>query len=345
MKILIAGDAHSDIHEKPLSKAFISLGHETKVFAWSHYLSEVKGIKRILVRLQNRFRLGGVINQINSDLIAQAAELKPDLIFFYRPTLILPETLILLKQKFKSKLFCFNNDDPFSLRYRSDEWQVFREGLPYYDHIFCYRQKNITDLTLLGFTNISILRSFYIADRNFPLDSVESNMFSSDVSFIGHFEADGREEVLYRLCEAGVKLKIFGPEWKRSRHYAYFTQKCGPIIYLKEDYNLAINSAKILLVFFSKLNNDSYTRRCFELPASGAFMLSERTDEMMSMFREGEEIDYFNHADEAISKINYYLQHDEKRNQMAKNAHARLKKDGHEVMDRAQQIIATYYDV
>lgn len=338
--MLIVGDAHSEIHEKPLCQGFISLGHEAEVFGWSGYLQK-KGLAGILARAQNRYKLGEIINKINSDLLVRVAEFAPEMIFFYRPTLILPETLVYLKN-LKVKLFCFNNDDPFSHRYRSHEWKVFREGLRFYDHIFCYRQKNIEDLSILGFRNISILRSFYMSGRNYPLDNILPNQFTSDVSFIGHFENDGRDEILYRLCEEGVKLKIFGPEWKRSPRYNYFVQKCGPIIYLKDDYNLALNSAKILLVFYSKLNNDSYTRRCFELPASQAFMLSERTEDMMSMFKEGEEIDYFDNADEAVAKINYYLAHDDKRLQMSKNALLRLKKDGHEVKDRVLQIISTY---
>lgn len=108
------------------------------------------------------------------------------------------------------------------------------------------------------------------------------------------------------------------------------------------DYNLAINSAKIALVFLSKKNNNSYTRRCFEIPAAKTFMLSEYTDDLDSMFNECVEAEYFRDKKEMMDKIKYYLKHDDKREKIARAGHERLLRDGHEVTDRAREILRIY---
>jgi spore maturation protein CgeB len=36
MKVVIAGDWHSDLHEQPVHDALLTLGHETVPFAWTH---------------------------------------------------------------------------------------------------------------------------------------------------------------------------------------------------------------------------------------------------------------------------------------------------------------------
>ncbi|WGU68927.1 glycosyltransferase [Capnocytophaga canimorsus] len=46
-------------------------------------------------------------------------------------------------------------------------------------------------------------------------------------------------------------------------------------------------------MFLSKLNNDQYTRRCFEIPACGTMMLSERTPTLQEFYTENEEIVFF----------------------------------------------------
>jgi len=111
---------------------------------------------------------------------------------------------------------------------------------------------------------------------------------------------------------------------------------------LIEDYNVALNSCKIALVFLSHLNNDTYAIRCFEIPATGTFMLSTYTDDLATLFEPDKEAVYFKTPDELISKVDYYLAHDDERKQIARNGYERVMRDGHEAKDRAEQIIRAY---
>ncbi|MEI6553667.1 MAG: glycosyltransferase, partial [bacterium] len=116
----------------------------------------------------------------------------------------------------------------------------------------------------------------------------------------------------------------------------------GTIIPLREDYNLAINSAKIALVFLSKLNNDTYTRRVFEIIATKRLMVSVYTDDLNSLFENKKEAVYFNNKEDLVTKIKYYLNNESEYCSIVENGFNRLMSDGHEVQDRAQEILRIY---
>jgi spore maturation protein CgeB len=111
------------------------------------------------------------------------------------------------------------------------------------------------------------------------------------------------------------------------------------------DYNQILNDSKIALVFFSKLNLDTYTRRVFEIPASKTFMLSEYTVDMSSLFIEGKEAEYFRNSKELIIKIEHYLKNEKERIRIAENGYKKVRKDGHEAVDRAKQILSVFENV
>jgi spore maturation protein CgeB len=104
------------------------------------------------------------------------------------------------------------------------------------------------------------------------------------------------------------------------------------------DYVKAIQCSRISLVFFSGLNNDSYTRRVFEIPAVGTFMLCQRTDDMETLFQPGLEAEYFSSSDELVKKARYYLDHEDERARIAAAGAARVREAGHDVFSRMREL-------
>lgn len=354
MKILIASDGHGEeTHAGAFTKAFRELGHEVITFTWKEYFkhypyadaypTDGNRFKSIYYRFQNKFTFGPDVLKLNKDLVKRVAIAKPDLVFIYRGTHILPGTLKRIK-KMGIPVFGYNNDDPFSSKYLPYMWRHFKRCIPFYNHIFYYREKNRQDYENMGYKNISMLRSYYIKENNFQIKEVEQNQYTCDAIFIGHFENDGRDEMLRNVIESGVNFKLYGSNWQASSLYPYFVEKFGPIMPLyREDYNLALNSAKIALVFLSKLNNDTYTRRCFEIPATGTMMLAEYTDDLNhNLFTEDKEAVYFRDEQELIEKINLYTASKSKREAIAKAGYDKVHTAGHEVTDRAKQVIDTF---
>ncbi len=356
MKILIAGDFHSEIHEQSYSKAFTDLGHETIEFKWFNYFKgyqlyrsqKIKGNKifSLIYRFQNKYSIGPAINSINGDFFKCCMQNKPDMILLFRGVHIWQRTIKKVKRNLSGTVFfVINNDDPFGQNYPWYFWRHFRQCLPMFDHSFVYREKNIVDLKAHGIMRASIMRSYYIKERNYPIERLENSGFSADVGFIGHFEDDGRDEYCRILAErSDIRFRINGHEWHKSKHYEYLQKHAGPILplYKKDEYNIAINSLKIALVFLSKLNNDTYTRRCFEIPAARVLMLSQYSEDLSKLFEEGKEAVYFRTKNEMIRKIEYYLNNDLARRAVARGGYERLMRDGHEVHNRAQQVCDIY---
>jgi len=352
MKLLMIADWHGEIYAQAFYQGFQNLGIDTYKFSWkeyfkhyqyaSRYVTDNNKLKSLYYRVQNKFLVGPILWKVNRDIIKKCIEVEPDLVFIYRGTHVYQNTIETIKKQIGCKVFGYNNDDPFSNEYKGYEWRHYKKSIPLYDWIFSYRWKNMDDYKALGYDKVSLLRSYYLEDSNYLIKNRVENKYTCDVIFIGHFEDDGRDEAIKLLIENKIDIKLYGTGWNKSKQYGYFIQKFGTIEPVYDDYNLALNSAKIALVFLSKLNNDTYTRRCFEIPATRAMMMSEYTDDLNDMFEEGVDAEYFRDKKELLKKINYYLKNKEELHRVSTNGHNRLKQDGHEVKDRCKEIVSVY---
>lgn len=347
-KVLILDEGYgSSIYGGAIANGFKSLDIEVIHHSWSKVIRSKNSNSLFLnyLKFESKFSFGVSMMLLNSEIIKIATKEQPELILIYRGIHIYPGTLRKIKRASKAKVFSYNNDDPFSPRYPCYYWRHFKKGLRHYDHVFAYREHNIRDYRNIGVQSVSLLRSYYIKDTNFPIEN-SKNEIGCDVVFVGHYEDDGRDDYLLYLLESGIDLKIFGTDWHRSNLYFQIVEKLGSEIVplYAQDYNEAINSAKIALVFLSKLNRDTYTRRCFEIPATKTMMLSEYTDDLAGLFEQGREIDFFYTVEELDSKIHYYLENF-RYQKVGAAAYARLIKGDHEVTDRCREIIQVYCDL
>jgi len=346
VKILIAGDWHSELHEEAVFNAFKKLGHEPFKFSWHQYFEPkgwAKRFSQLLLKAQNKYMIGPVISKINSDFLDFARQVKPDIIFIYRGTHVYARTVKKLHQNVKDVLVIgYNNDDPFSPKYPKWKWQHFLSSVPQYDLTLAYRKHNIAEYLAIGAQRVELLRSWFIEDRNFPvqLSDQEKKQYECDVVFIGHYEDDGRLEYLEEVVRRGYRLRIFGPEWDRVKLSSTDLADIPPIKPLDgHQYNLALNASKIALCFLSKLNRDTYTRRCFEIPATKTVLLSEYSKDLAGIYREGVDADFFRDKDELVEKIDKYLRHDALISDVASRGYKKVKADGHDVVSRMQQVI------
>ena len=71
-------------------------------------------------------------------------------------------------------------------------------------------------------------------------------------------------------------------------------------------------------------------------------MLAEYSDVLANLFGGDKEAAYFRTKEELVLKIKFYLEHEDLRKRIAKAGLERLLNDGHEVADRAREIIRIY---
>ena len=345
MKILVVGDGHSAIHEVAVVAALRKLGHQVESFYWQVYFQDNNPVLRLLKRVQNKFLIGPALTKLNQDLVAKSTQLQPKLIFIYRGTHITPGTLIKLKKKLPScNIFGYNNDDPFAPGHPPWLWRYFIKCVPIYDLVFAYRKHNLDDFIAIGANRTELLRSWFIPDlnRSIELSADEKISYGCDVVFIGHYENDGRLEYLEEIVKAGYNLKIFGPpqEWNKLLLKSEILKTLSPAhLVWGKNYSKAICGAKIALCFFSKLNRDTYTRRCFEIPATGTLLISEYSDDLATLLEAGKEVDFFSSKQELIEKIKCYLEDANLRRKVADGGYKRIMKDGHDIVSRMAKVI------
>ncbi len=346
LKIMVVGDWHSELHEASVYQAFQKLGHEVSKFGWQDYFKSDKGaFDKLNKRIQNRFLIGPIIWKLNQDLVKAATECAPDVLFVYRGTHITAATLKKIKKRLPTvTLVGYNNDDPFAKGHPYSLWRTFFKAVPVYDLMLAYRHHNVDDFLRIGAQRAELLRSWYFPERNHPvvLAAEDKPKYECDVVFIGHHEADDRKQYLEEVVRQGFKLRLFGPgyDWDPILKDSPELQSQIPVrLMWGEDYNKALCGAKVVLCFLSKLNRDTYTRRCFEIPATGTLMLSEYTDDLASLYKPGEEADFFKSKDELIEKLRLYIENDELRQTVAANGYKRVTEDGHDVVSRMKQVL------
>lgn len=345
MKILVCGDWHADLHEEVVYKSFLELGNEVFRFEWYHYfLQNSNIISNFLKKIQNKLILGPLIYKLNKDFCESVIKNRPDVVFVYRGTHIYLKSLLYIKRLLPNVILIgYNNDDPFSRKHSIFLWRLFTLTIRYYDIIFSYREHNIKDYIKIGAKNVYLLRSWFDKSRNYPINNILSNQkrdFNYDVTFTGHYENDGRIEFLEEIVSNGFNLKLFGSGWNEVIYNSTLLKSHYPVSFVwGKEYNEVLCNSKIALCFLSKLNRDTYTRRCFEIPASGTFMLSEYSSDLSGLFEEGVHAEYFRNKQELVSKIRFYLEHEPVRESIAKDGYLKVIADGHDAISRMRYVL------
>jgi spore maturation protein CgeB len=349
MRVLIAGDWHSDLHEQEVSRALTRLGHEICEFKWHTYFAfephAGAGLGGLLKRVQNKYVIGPEIARINGDFVVKVREFRPDVVFVYRGTHIEANALHAVRAAVPGcVLIGYNNDDPFAPTQPKYLWRHFMAAIPHYDLMLAYRHANVDAFRVAGAKRVELMRSWYVADRNHPveLSNDERSRFLADVVFIGHYEPDQRLASLEEIVRQGFSLRLFGPTkyWAKPLAQSPLLRQLAPAqMVWGADYNRALCGAKIALCFFSKLNRDTYTRRCFEIPATKTLMLSEYSDDVASLYREGVEADFFRNQNEMIDKIKFYVDDERARQLVAGRGYQKVLNASHDVDSRMRTML------
>lgn len=342
MKILIVGPGEWPMYDRAFFSAANKINDvEAFHYSWENILS--RHFKGMYKRSQNKLSLGPDVSEINSKLAEICETHLFDLVFLYSCRVIFPKTIKRIK-KTGAYIACYCNDDPFSLTYSWYYWRHWKKTVSLCDITYVYRKSNIEGCQKLGANRIKLLRSYYIEDRNYYIPDEQIYLDVPDVIFMGHYEKDEREDYLLSLANrGGIKIGVTDmPEWEKLE------RKNKNIIRIKNSYDLyneILNKAKIAIVFLSKINHDTYTRRCFEIPVTKTLMVCQYTEDISMLYREDKEAVFFRNKEEFLDKILFYLNNKFEREAIAERGYKRTIIDGHGAIDRVKKIINDYKDI
>ena len=135
-------------------------------------------------------------------------------------------------------------------------------------------------------------------------------------------------------------MRIWGAFWERFRvHHPNLRVERREVF--QDEYAKVLCATKINLGFLRKMNRDQQTARSIEIPACGAFMLAERTDEHLGLFVEGVEAEFFADDTEMVEKVRHYLAHEEKRREIAAAGRQRCLTSGYSNQERLSKVLET----
>jgi spore maturation protein CgeB len=348
MRILFAGEFLFECYESACAAALERLGHEVVRFSWqADFGSRLGRVERYGTWV------GPVTRRVNQALLRALGEHQVDVLLCWRGANILPETLKAIRSRYpRCILVSYNNDDPFSPLYDSAGakfnqrrlWRLFKACVPHYDLHFVFRSINVAEMRQAGAKQVRVLMPYFMPELHHPvtLTAAEQAQFDCDVAFIGHYEPDGRERYLAALVQAGLKVKLYGnSKYWLSGALGDLADYFGEIREVRgADYVKALSGAKMCLCFLSKLNRDTYTTRCFEIPAVRQVLLSQRTDDLTRMFQEDQEAVYFSSPEELVQKALWLKSSPETARAIAQAGYDRVNADAHSVDGRMREFVA-----
>lgn len=333
-KILLAGSWQWEIYEHALAAGFRCNGWQVVPFKLENHLSRSQ-----ICRFQVRLKIGREINSLNRAFLNVVKDEKPDVVFLNLVDLVYRNTLQNLKRSnSKIVLVTYHNDNPFVGLANRFRWRHYLSSLDLADITLVYRPKNIEDAKRWGAKNIYILPPYYLTYRDRPYFKSKGS-YLSDVIFIGHYENDGRDEIIDHLIKNGVNVRIYGTKWNEvADKYSWLTANDIKMV-RGDEYSRLLSGAKIALVFLSKRNDDVWTRRCFEIPACGTLMMAPRTKELELFFESGREAIFYDSKSDLLEKIKHYLKHDGERERIAEAGMKRCVECEHNEIGRVKQLI------
>lgn len=343
MKIAIVGFYNQDIYEEAFAKGLENSGAQiVRVDLKSIWRPLFPKFSASVPSLEPKLKI------LNNKVVDYILSSDIDKVLFWRPTHITSCTLVRLN-KLNIQTISYNNDDPFHYANSQHKnfrakllWRNYLKALPHFDYNFFYRQINCNEATNFGAKHVSLLLPYFIPgkNKNVLLAPEEKTIFGADVVFVGHYEADGRDESLMSLLTNEIDVKIWGGKtWNKSALMSQHIYKRNISSAVGHDYEKALCGAKVCLAFLSSLNRDTYTRRCFEIPACKKVLLAPRTADLTTMFKEGVEACFFENNNELLQKVHWLLEHNHEREKIAQAGFERVWKLGASVNDRARQFL------
>jgi hypothetical protein len=146
--------------------------------------------------------------------------------------------------------------------------------------------------------------------------------YNHDVVLVGGHNAR-REDLLARLTD--LPLEIYGKWGKRARHGRALRRLLKARGIWGEALVRLYNTSKIVLNItnWDPARYPALNQRVFDVPATGAFLLTDYSPELEQSFRLEQEIATYRDVEELRAKTRYYLAHDAERTAIARRGYER----------------------
>lgn len=330
MRVLILGEDAPGALANSYAHAFRSLGAEVARHCTARaYATALPGAG---TRVGRRLLGPAVLRAFNRRLREGLGGARADLVLVVKGENLSADTVHALRRGTGAPVVSFYPDDPFS-ELRSNRLAHGVEVLAAYDACFTFARHLVPEYQRVGAARTFHLPFARDPEQHAPAAPAGEPEF--EVVFVGNLDA---ERVRWLEPLAGFRLAVFGEHTLRAlpRGSALRGATFLPAFYGPE-LARALARGAISLNVMRLQNAGSHNMRSFESPACGAFTLSQRTPELVELFREGEEIACFGCEEEMVAQVRHWLERPAERRRVAEAGFRRVEHDTYAV--RAAEIL------
>ncbi len=279
-------------------------------------------VTKALVRLmQPVFRA-----EFNQAILDTAIKFSPDMLIAFKGAMVERETLRTLRAQGLPLYQYYPDNSIFA------HAQVDPGTMEEYDCCFLTKKFLARDAAI----KLKLRDAVYLPHGYDPevhskptLSGNDKRIYGAEIAVVMVHTA-GKERFLDQLLRLSPQLpiRIWGPSWKERCKSERVKVKAEGMPLLGQAYAKALYASKINLALLSEeatgsTNPDLTSTRTFEIPACGGFMLHRRTPDVLELYQEGSEIECFDSPEEALGKIEFYLQNPAKREEIARKGYQR----------------------
>lgn len=312
-----------------IEQAITGLGHELIIFDDRQHI--IPGRIRNKINFLNKLDL----RNINKNLLSTVDSTKPDVVIVAGGHRIQPETVEMLYKKGVVS-FLWTIDAPLNFR-------PIIEAAPFYKYIFCQGTEAVGLLAEAGITNVRWLPVGYSPNyhQNIQISSTENKKFGFDVVFMGSYYPV-RKKLFEELTQ--FNIGIWGPGWEKIAAHSPLKKAIRGGMLRPKEWTKLYSASKIVLAPHyqdpeGKIPVYQASPRIFEALACKAFVLSDRQKDVLALFKDKEQLVYFDDKNDIKAKIKYYLNHPEEREKIAAKGYECVT-EKHTFTERVQEMLS-----
>ena len=188
-----------------------------------------------------------------------------------------------------------------------------------FDRYFCIHREGYEPAR----DRIEYLPAFGVDTELYHPGQIGPGRFLHDIVFVGGANSR-RQAIVEKLLD--LPLEIYGSWLHRRNRFKWALRKRvrakgiwgADVVALYRSSRIVLNISSWDPVKFGGLN-----LRIFDVPACGAFLLTDFSPELAEFYTLGKDIVCFDNVDDLREKLSYYLEHEEEREAIARSGYER----------------------
>ncbi|HEY7540189.1 MAG TPA: glycosyltransferase [Methylomirabilota bacterium] len=296
-----------------------ALGHDVRTFEY----------RKDNALYKNRSTKGAYQALLLRALERECVAWQPNLVLVIKGGPITAALIARVKRKIDTLFLNFFPDNPL--------WMMPFEAIEAYDLFFTKERYAMRSLEQVGLRNLAYLPMYCVPSAHHPVTPTpeESRRYGAQISFVGN-RYPYRERFVRALRDYPVKL--WGSGWA-SADDPMVRAIAGPPVF--GDEKLLVYAASTLSLNHHHPMNDivGVNTRTFELAAAGACQVVDLKEDLVPLFKPGEEIVGYRDLGELRRQLDVHLAHPDEARAIGANARRRALAE-HTLRHRIETMLA-----